>query len=189
MRCSAIRHLEAFWVPALAWLGLAVVAGLASFVGTYATAVGGERFLLRLRDKVFAHMQTLTPDFSENRRLGDLMARLTDDIEAIEELIGSGLVRLFMTIASVIFFAGAAFYIRWDLALVTMDGPGVPAGLEGLRGEVQDAAARERLSNGDDEQRPRGGPGQPVARPGLQPSEEPSRERLHDEGCTWLRPT
>ncbi|MFC7647100.1 hypothetical protein ACFQX6_46130 [Streptosporangium lutulentum] len=38
------QSLEAFWVPALAWLGLAVVAGLASFVGAYATAVGGSAF-------------------------------------------------------------------------------------------------------------------------------------------------
>src|SRR5690606_38121673 len=60
--------LGAFWTPAMWWLGLAIVAGAASFLGAYLTALGGERFLLALRDKVFAHLQTLTPDFFDNRR-------------------------------------------------------------------------------------------------------------------------
>ena len=143
------QNLGAFWLPAASWLGLAAIAGLVSFVGSYLTALGGERFLLRLRDRVFEHMQTLTPDFFDNRRLGDLMARLTDDIEAIEELIGSGLVKLFTTLVSVIFFAGAAFYIRWDLALLTF--VLVPAFLlvaKVFASRFRAVSARERLSNG-----------------------------------------
>ncbi|GGO81575.1 ABC transporter ATP-binding protein [Nonomuraea cavernae] len=143
------RNLAAFWAPASMWLGLAAVAGLASFGGTYLTALGAERFLLKLRDRVFAHVQTLTPDYFENRRLGDLMARLTDDIEAIEELVGSGVVKLITTVASVVFFAGAAFYVRWDLALVTL--ALVPAFLlvsKIFASRFRTAAARERRSNG-----------------------------------------
>ncbi|MDP9848432.1 ABC transporter ATP-binding protein [Streptosporangium lutulentum] len=181
------QSLEAFWVPALAWLGLAVVAGLASFVGAYATAVGGERFLLGLRDNVFAHLQTLTPDFFDNRRLGDLMARLTDDIEAIEELVGSGLVRLFMTVASVVFFAGAAFYIRWDLALVTF--VMVPAFLlvsKFFAAKFRSAAARERLSNGTMNSVIE----ESLANQTLVQAynrQKAEAERLHDEGGTWLQ--
>ncbi|MEV0148641.1 MULTISPECIES: ABC transporter ATP-binding protein [unclassified Nonomuraea] len=143
------RVLSAFWAPALAWLGLAIVAGVMSFGGAYVTALGAERFLLGLRDRVFAHMQTLSPDFFENRRLGDLMARITDDIEAIEQLVGSGLVKVLTTVVSVVFFAGAAFFIRWDLALVTM--ALVPAFLvvsKFFAARFRVAAANERLSNG-----------------------------------------
>lgn len=181
------QDLGAFWVPALAWLGLAVVAGIVSFVGAYATAVGGERFLLTLRDKVFSHIQTLTPDFFENRRLGDLMARLTDDVEAIEELVGSGLVRLFMTIASVIFFAGAAFYIRWDLALVTF--VMVPAFLlvsKHFAAKFRNAAARERLSNGTMNSVIE----ESLANQSLVQAynrQQAEAKRLHDEGSTWLQ--
>ncbi|MFD0887453.1 ABC transporter transmembrane domain-containing protein, partial [Streptosporangium algeriense] len=143
------QNLDAFWRPAFAWLGLMAVAGLASFLGSYSTAVGGERFLLRLRDRVFSHMQTLTPDFFDRRRLGDLMARLTDDVEAIEELVGSGVVRILTTTVSVFFFAGAALLTRWDLALVTF--AMVPAFLVASKffaSRLRTAAARERLSNG-----------------------------------------
>jgi ATP-binding cassette subfamily B protein len=142
------QDLGAFWTPALAWLGLAAVAGVASFAGAYGAAVVGERFLLRLRDNVFEHLQTLTPDFFENRRLGDLMARLTDDIEAIEELVASGLIRLITALISAVFFAAAAIYIRWDLALVTF--ALVPAFLlmaKVFAARFRHAAARERYSN------------------------------------------
>ncbi|MFG1945838.1 ABC transporter ATP-binding protein [Nonomuraea sp. NPDC048826] len=144
------RDMDAFWTPAGAWLGLAVVAGGASIAGTYTTAVGAERFLLRLRDRVFAHLQKLSPDFSENRRLGDLMARLTDDIEAIEEMMGSGLVKLLTTVASAVFFAAAAFFIRWDLALVTMAlFPAFLIASKVFASRFRTASATERASNGD----------------------------------------
>ncbi|WP_344981404.1 ABC transporter ATP-binding protein [Streptosporangium fragile] len=181
------QDLGAFWTPAAAWLGLTVVAGLATFAGSYATAVGGERFLLRLRDMVFDHLQTLTPDFFDNRRLGDLMARLTDDIEAIEELVGSGLVKLFTTVASVIFFAGAAFYIRWDLALVTFTL--IPAFLlvsKVFAARFRTASARERSSNGTmnsviEESLSNQSLVQAYNR------QRTEAERLHAEGRTWMR--
>ncbi|SDH38613.1 ATP-binding cassette, subfamily B [Sinosporangium album] len=145
----AKQDLGAFWAPASLWLGLAVVAGIAAYIGGWLTALAGERFLLRLRDYVYGHMQGLSPDYFENRRLGDLMARLTDDIEAIEELVASGLVRLVTTVISVFFFAAAAFYIRWDLALVTLAlVPSFLIASKVFASRFRKAAGRERLSNG-----------------------------------------
>ncbi|MGW0803895.1 ABC transporter ATP-binding protein [Nonomuraea sp. NPDC002799] len=180
------RDLAAFWTPAFSWLGLAAVAGVASFAGTYATALGAERFLLALRDRVFEHLQTLAPDFSENRRLGDLMARLTDDIEAIEELVGSGLVKMVTTVASVVFFAGAAFFIRWDLALVTM--ALIPAFLvisKLFAARFRTAAARERASNGAmNSVLEEGLANQPLVQAYNRQGTE--SRRLHGEGRRWL---
>ncbi|GAA5055135.1 ATP-binding cassette subfamily B protein [Thermocatellispora tengchongensis] len=186
-RVLATQDLNAFWGPAIAWLAFAVVAGLVSFGGQYATALGGERFLLGLRDRLYAHLQTLTPDFFDNRKLGDLMARLTDDIEAIEELVGSGLVKLITTLISVVFFAGAAFYIRWDLALVTL--ALVPAFLFASKvfaSRFRYAAARERSSNGRmNSVIEEGLANQPLVQ--AYNRQETEAERLHVEGRTWLR--
>src|SRR5690606_36925443 len=183
----ASQDLGAFWKPAFLWLGLAILAGGASFCGDYITALGGERFLLALRDKVFAHLQTLTPDFFDNRRLGDLMARLTDDIEAIEELLGSGMVRLFTTLISVVFFVGAAFYIRWDLALVTL--ALVPAFIVASKlfaSRFRTASARERRSNGAMNSVIE----ESLANQSLVQAynrQEAEAARLHREGQGWLR--
>ncbi|WP_433429430.1 ABC transporter ATP-binding protein [Nonomuraea sp. CA-141351] len=183
----ATRQLGEFWVPAFAWLGLATVAGATSFAATYVTALGAERFLLVLRDRVYGHLQTLAPDFSENRRLGDLMARLTDDIEAIEELVGSGLVKALTTAASVVFFAGAAFFIRWDLALVTM--ALIPLFLvvsKVFAARFRIAAARERSSNGAmNSVLEEGLANQPLVQ--AYNRQQTESRRLHREGRTWLR--
>ncbi|MBE1584664.1 ABC transporter ATP-binding protein [Nonomuraea angiospora] len=181
------RRLGEFWAPASIWLGLAAIAGVTSFAATYSTALGAERFLLALRDRVYAHLQTLAPDFSENRRLGDLMARLTDDIEAIEELVGSGLVKALTTAASVVFFAGAAFFIRWDLALLTM--ALIPLFLvvsKVFAGRFRTAAARERYSNGAmNSVLEEGLANQPLVQ--AYNRQEAESRRLHREGGMWLR--
>src|SRR5215210_3546711 len=66
------------FVPlALAYIGLTLVGGLVDFLDDYLTTWTGERFLLRLRTGVFSHLQGLSLDFFERRRLGDLVSRLT----------------------------------------------------------------------------------------------------------------
>ena len=181
------RNLDAFWSPAAIWLGLAVGAGALSFAGAYLTALGAERFLLALRDRVYAHVQTLAPDFSEKRRLGDLMARMTDDVEAIEELVGSGLVKAITTVSGIVFFAGAAFYIRWDLALLTMALiPLFVITSKVFASKFRTAAARERASNGAmNSVLEEGLANQPLVQAYNRQDEE--SRRLHDEGRTWLR--
>ncbi|MFC1439172.1 ABC transporter ATP-binding protein [Streptacidiphilus sp. N1-10] len=107
------------WMPAVLWLGLAAVEGLATFAGNYTLSWVGENFLRRLRDRTFHHLQQLSPDFFESRPTGDLVERLTSDVDAIEGLVVTTPVTLFTCAANAVFFACAALYVRWDLALLT----------------------------------------------------------------------
>ena len=61
---------------------------LASFGDEYIAAWVGERFLLDLRARVFAHVQrAVAPTQLDRRRVGDLLARLTGDVQAIERFV------------------------------------------------------------------------------------------------------
>jgi len=53
------KKLSAFWAPAGMWLGAAVVGAVATFYGDCMTTLAGERFLFRLRNSVFGHVQKL----------------------------------------------------------------------------------------------------------------------------------
>lgn len=86
------RHFADFWPLASTMLGVAVVAGLLTFAGTYAGTRTAERYMLRLRTDTLAHLHTLPPDTLESRWRGDLVARLTSDIAAIEQMVATGLV-------------------------------------------------------------------------------------------------
>ncbi|MBB4689624.1 ATP-binding cassette subfamily B protein [Amycolatopsis jiangsuensis] len=109
--------LTALWTPATWWAGVAVLSGVFVFGGEYLTARSGERFLLRLRTRVFGHLQRFSPDFVERRRHGDLLARLTDDLDTVERFVSSGLVHVVTSLFSVIFFTCYALYLSWELAL------------------------------------------------------------------------
>src|SRR5207244_570565 len=81
------RNLEPFGRIALAYIGLSLLGGAITFGDDCLTAWIGARFVLRLRTKLFRHLQELSLDFFEQRRLGDILARLSGDTSAIEDLL------------------------------------------------------------------------------------------------------
>jgi ATP-binding cassette, subfamily B, bacterial len=109
-----------FWWIALAYLGLTLAAGVASFLDDYISTWVGERFLLSLRTQFFRHVQSLSLDFFDRRRLGDLISRLTGDIASIETFVLSGVADAISYVFQIAFFAAALFYLQWDLALVSL---------------------------------------------------------------------
>jgi len=180
------KKLSAFWSPAALWLGAAVIGAVATFRADCMTSLAGERFLFRLRNRVFAHVQRLPLDFLDSSRLGDLMTRLTDDVEAIEGLVASGLIRTVTATVSVVAFATAAFVIRWDLALAACAlVPIFWLVSRSISGKVQDAALDERESNGSiasvvEESLSNQAVVQAYNRQGVE------EHRLATEGRTWL---
>jgi subfamily B ATP-binding cassette protein MsbA len=107
------------WI-ALAYLGLTVLSGLFSFADDYLAAWVGERFLTRLRSRVFDHVQGLSQHTLDGRRLGDLLSRLTSDIQAIEAFMLAGIAEGISALARIAFFGGALFLVNWQLALASL---------------------------------------------------------------------
>ena len=105
-------------VPAM--VGLALFGALLSFGDEYAATWVGERFTLALRTKLFAHLQGLEPDALDRRRHGDVLARLTGDVHAIETLLLSAAGELVQAAARILFFGGALFLLSWKLALASL---------------------------------------------------------------------
>ena len=56
----------------------------------------------------------------ERERLGDTLARLSDDVDAIEELVLSGVASAVSYAFRLVFFVGALFYLQWLLAIVAL---------------------------------------------------------------------
>ncbi|MEU8780811.1 ABC transporter ATP-binding protein [Streptomyces sp. NPDC048637] len=140
---------SAFWAPAGLWLGVAVAGGVVGYLGNSLAAWTAERFVMRLRARVFAHLQTLPPHFFQRNRRGDLLERLTGDVDAIEALVVSGLVQAATAIFGVIFYAGAAFWLRWDMALVTFAlAPLFWIATRRFTGRVKEVSRRERAADG-----------------------------------------
>jgi subfamily B ATP-binding cassette protein MsbA len=107
------------WVV-LAYLGLTLAGGVASFCEEYLSDWVGGRFIVSLRTDLFRHLQGLSLSFFDKRSLGDIIARLSNDIEEIEELMVSEMASTLTNLFQLVFFVGALFYLEWRLALVSL---------------------------------------------------------------------
>ncbi len=112
------RDFALFPTIALAYVALTVAGGLISFGDDVLSDWIGERFLIEVRSRVFAHLQWLPLDFVGGQRRGDLMARLTGDAAEIETLMISGVAEAVSYGLRIAFFAGALVYLNWRLALL-----------------------------------------------------------------------
>ncbi|MEV0558550.1 ABC transporter ATP-binding protein [Streptomyces sp. NPDC050597] len=141
--------LAAFWGPAGAWLGVAVLGAVVGYLGNSLAVWTAERFVLRLRASVFRHVQDLPPHFFQKHRQGDLVERLTGDVEAIEQMVVSGVVGTVSAVFSALFYSAAALWIRWDLALVTfLLAPLFLVAARRFAGRIRTAAQDERTADG-----------------------------------------
>jgi ATP-binding cassette subfamily B protein len=93
-------------------LGAAILQGL--FRYGWRTNVHGfsRRCEADLRDKVFSHLQRLPLDYFQHTRTGDLMSRMTNDIQAVRELMGFGSLAIVDALVVIVF--SLTFMIRID---------------------------------------------------------------------------
>jgi ABC-type multidrug transport system fused ATPase/permease subunit len=101
-----------------------VAAGLANwgmnYVETYMTGWVGERILADLRKQLFAHLQRLSLGFYERNRAGVLISRMTNDVEAIDQLVTDGVTTLAQSTLTLGGTAVLLFVLDWQLALATL---------------------------------------------------------------------
>jgi len=107
------------------WIvGAFLVAGLAnwgmSYVQTYLTGWVGERILADLRNKLFGHLQRLSLGFYEKNRAGVIISRLTNDVEALDQLVTDGVTSLVQNTLTLVGTAILLFVLDWRLALATL---------------------------------------------------------------------
>lgn len=107
------------WVI-LAYVGLTLADGIVGFCDQYLSDWVGGRFIVSLRTDFFAHLHSLSLAFFDRQSLGDTMARVTDDVEEIEDLMLSGLTSAISYFFQLVFFTAALFYLNWQLALVSL---------------------------------------------------------------------
>lgn len=80
----------------------------------------GNHLAYRLRNACYEKLQFLSFKYYDTAKTGDLMSRLTGDLEAIRNFIGFGLAQIMNTILMVLFGSIMMFSINWQLTLVTM---------------------------------------------------------------------
>lgn len=114
------KDLAAFGPIALAYMGLTVAIGVVTFSSSYLSRWLAQHFVLDMRTDVFRHLHSLSLDALGQHPLGDLLSRLTSDVNAVQRLMVSGVTRSLGNILRVLLFTGILFWLQWRLALAAI---------------------------------------------------------------------
>ncbi|MFN8052621.1 MAG: ABC transporter ATP-binding protein [Acidimicrobiales bacterium] len=114
------KAMASVWLAAIAALVVVTLDWLDSVAQTIVTGRTAERVLYALRVRVFAQLQRLGLDFYDRELGGRIMTRMTTDIEALTQLLQTGLVTAIVSVFTCLGVAVALLWMNWQLALVAM---------------------------------------------------------------------
>ncbi len=103
----------------LAFLASALVYWGASYLQTYLVGWVGQRALQDLRLRIFEHLQGQSIGFYSRKRAGVLISRVTNDVQALDQLVTDGVVTLFQSTLTLIGTAAILLILDVRLALLT----------------------------------------------------------------------
>ena len=95
-------------LAALAFLGTTAAAWVTSYAGFRLLTTVGQQVLKTLRTEEFAHLQRLSLRFFSRQETGQVMSRVTNDVDAINEFLTAGLVMALLSVFHAPVHTGAA---------------------------------------------------------------------------------
>jgi ABC-type multidrug transport system fused ATPase/permease subunit len=102
-----------------AFLASALVYAVASYAQTYLVGWVGQRALQDLRLRLFRHLQSLSIGFYSRNRTGVIISRITNDVEALDQLVEDGIATLFQSGLTLIGVVVILMVVDLHLALLT----------------------------------------------------------------------
>ncbi len=103
----------------VAFLVSAIVYAVASYAQTYLVGWVGQRALQDLRVRLFIHLQKLSIGFYSRNRAGVIISRITNDVEALDQLVEDGMATLIQSGLTLIGVVVILFVLDPHLALLT----------------------------------------------------------------------
>jgi ABC-type multidrug transport system fused ATPase/permease subunit len=116
----AERHLSTLLVLIAALIGIHALSRVVDFGDLYLRHAVGERFIFDLRVGLYDHLQQLSLAFYERTSTGELMSRVTSDVNALEQFVTHGVA---LTVVDFLRLLGASvvlLLLNWRLALVIL---------------------------------------------------------------------
>ncbi len=104
-------------------LALIVIPGLASvddYFSTVFMALAASEILARVRSRLFFHLENLSLGFHFRKRTGDLITRVTTDLDRMRDVLVTAALPLLTNVLTVLAMLGVMFWMNWRLALLAV---------------------------------------------------------------------
>jgi ATP-binding cassette subfamily B protein/subfamily B ATP-binding cassette protein MsbA len=147
LQALPVEHLVAGACAGL--LGVSVLWGMFSYGQAFLTARTGQSLVYSLRSRAYAHLQRLSLNFHRQRQRGDLIMRLTGDINSLRDLLVDSVVLSISSVAMLVVMTAILLAMDWRLTLAVLTVVPVAA-LTAFRFsfEIRDAARKQRKREG-----------------------------------------
>ena len=111
----AILYFAAFSVIAIAALG-----AIGSYGEKYLTTSVGQRVMHDLRRTLYYHIQRLSLSYHDRKKTGDVISRVTSDIDAIQDFVSQALLGIVVNVVTLIGMLAVMFYLNWRFTLIAL---------------------------------------------------------------------
>jgi subfamily B ATP-binding cassette protein MsbA len=105
---------------ALAVVAIALLGALCSYAEKYFTTSVGQWVMHDLRRTLYSHIQRMSLAFHDQSKTGDLISRVTSDIDVVQSFIASGLLGVLISCITIAGMIGVMFYVNWRFTLIAL---------------------------------------------------------------------
>ncbi len=114
------QKMSVLYFAALTVIVIAVVGAVSSYFEKYLTTSVGQWVMHDLRRSVYHHVQRLSLSFHDKGRTGDLISRITSDIDAIQDFISQALLGIVVNVLTLVGMLAVMFYLDWRFTLIAL---------------------------------------------------------------------
>jgi subfamily B ATP-binding cassette protein MsbA len=100
--------------------GLYVHYGVVSYFRSYLAGLAGHRIIFDLRERLYLHVQRMSLSFFDRQKIGAVVSRMTSDIGAAQNFVGSALINTAMDLSCITAIIGLLFMVHGKLALISL---------------------------------------------------------------------
>ncbi len=101
-------------------VAIAALDAICTYGEKYLTTSVGQWVTYDLRRTLYSHIQKLSLAFHDQKRTGDLISRVTSDIDAIQSFITQGLLGVLINIITLLGMVAVMFYLNWRFTLIAL---------------------------------------------------------------------
>lgn len=101
----------------LLYVGVWFMRGIVNYVQWYFSELVGQKVIYDVRQSVHDHLQELPPSYFSNMGTGQVMSRLTSDVDSVQQLVGFGALLLVQMVIIFVAVSGYLAFLNWRLVL------------------------------------------------------------------------
>jgi ATP-binding cassette subfamily B multidrug efflux pump len=117
---KGINDRSALWTMGIIYFVLVVIGAVFTYAQSYILTYVGQKIMFNIRNSLFTHIQNMSMSFFDRNSTGRILTRVTNDVEALNDLFSGVLVNLFRDFVMVIGIVATMAFMDFRLMLVSV---------------------------------------------------------------------